>query len=300
MGVFRSVSSFSFCNISRWKKDYRVWLIFVFTALLVIEYLKGYTVYGMAEDKKMTFCMLPFLFQTCDISLRSPKVLWHIGYLLLLCDAPFLYPNAPYMVMRSGRNRWWMGECLYIFAAAFLYMGFLAIVSSALSLPVISFQNDWGPALTDFIHGTDTKTVDQLLRSYRLGLGQPERAVDMLYPFACEAYTFFTGFASFSILGLLVYLINLVQKNMLWGIGTACVVIFLDPVLTSLAKPADYWLQAFSPVCWTSVECINVLGSRFFLSIPFVAAASLVMIGILLILIALFSRKLMVEVRVGC
>lgn len=300
MQKFKSIAAFSFCNISRWKQDYRVWLILVFTALLIVEYLKGYTLYGMAEGKKMTFCMLPVIFQTCDISLRSPKVLWHIGYILLLCDAPFLYQNAPYIIMRGGRNKWWMGECLYILEVAFLYMGFITVVSSAVSLPVISFQNDWGPALADFINGTDTKTLKQLLYDYPLGLGLPERAVNMLYPFASQAYTFFTGLASFSILGLVIYLINLIQKNILWGIGTACVIVFLDPILTFLAKPADYWLQAFSPVCWTSVECINLLGSRFFISIPFVAAASLIIIGIMLVFIALLSRKIMIEVREEC
>ena len=192
-----------------------------------------------------------------------------------------------------------MGECLYIFEAAFLYMSFISFVSFAVSVPVISFQNDWGPALTDFIYGSENKTVEQLLRSYRLGLGLPERAINMLYPFACEAYTFFTGVLSFFILGLLMYFINLVQKNILWGIGTACVIVFLDPILTYLAKPNNYWLQAFSPVCWTSVECINLLGSRFFISIPFVIVTSVLVIAIILLFIALFSQRTIIEVREG-
>lgn len=297
MGIFRKVIAFSYCNISRWKRDYRIWLILFFTVLLIVEYLKGYTIYGLAEGKKMTFCMLPILFQTSDISLRAPKVLWHVGFILLLCDAPFLYQSTPYAIMRSNRKNWWKGECLYIFEVAFFYMLFITIVSSAVSLPVISFENDWGEALTDFLNGTETKNVEQLLSEYSLGLGQPIRAVSMLYPFACEVYAFFTGLVSFYILGLLIYLINLVQKNILWGLGVACILVFLDPILTFLAKPADYWLQAFSPVCWTSVECLDILGSRFFISIPFIVVTSSIVIGGMFALLALFSRKIMIEVR---
>jgi len=62
-------------------------------------------------------------------------------------------------------------------------------------------------------------TVEQLLGKYMLGLGEPARAVQMLYPFASQAYTFFTGLASLFILWLLIYLINLMQKNILWGLG---------------------------------------------------------------------------------
>lgn len=300
METFKSAAAFSFCNINRWKKDLRVWLVLLFTLFIIIEYLKGYTIYGMAEGKKMTFCMLPILFQTCDISLRAPKVLWHTGFILLLCDAPFLYQNTPYVIMRSSRKKWWIGECMYIFEVAFIYMLFITITSSAVSLPIASFENDWGEALTDFLYGTDTMTVEQLLGKYMLGLGEPARAVQMLYPFACQAYTFFTGLASFFILGLLIYLINLMQKNILWGLGTAFIFVFLDPLLYfSASSLKKYWLQAFSPVCWTSVECINILGSRFFISIPFVTATSLIVISVLIILIALSSRKIMVEVREG-
>ncbi len=297
METFKSAMAFSFCNINRWKKDCRVWLVLLFTLFLIIEYLKGYTIYGMAEGKKMTFCLLPVLFQSSEISLRAPKILWHTGFILLLCDAPFLYQNAPYVIMRSGRKKWWLGECMYIFEVAFIYMLFITIASSAVSVPVISFENDWGEALTDFLYGTDTKTVEDLLKQYKLGLWAPEMAVNMLYPFASQAYTFCTGLASFFILGLLVYLINLVQKNILWGLGAAFILVFLDPLLSFSAKPSRYWLHAFSPVCWTSVECINILGSRFFISIPFVTVTSFIVISILIILIALSSRKIMIETR---
>lgn len=295
--MFKSVFAFSFCNISRWKKDYRVWLIFLFTMFIIIEYLKGYTIYGMAEGKKMTFCLLPLLYPSSEMSIGAPKLLWYVGFILLLCDAPFLYQSTPYIIMRSGRKNWWIAECLYIFEVAFIYMSFITIVSSAVSLPVISFENDWGEVLTDFLVGTDTETVEELLNKYKLGIGEPTRAVRMLYPFACQAYTFFTGIASFTILGLLIYLINVIQKNILWGLGTAFVLVFLDPILSFFAKPAAYWLHAFSPVCWTTVNCIDILGSRFFISIPFVTAASLIIITILIVLIALLSRKIIVEVR---
>lgn len=296
METFRSALAFSYSNLSRWKKDYRVWLIFIFTALLIVQSLKGYVVYGMAEGRKMTFCMLPLLFQSCEVPLRSSKILWHVGFILLLCDAPFIYGNAPYMVMRSGRRKWCAGECIYIFEVSFIYMAAITLISSAVTLPVISFENDWGAAINDYVSGTESMTLEEIYTKYPLELGRPYR-LNMLYPFFCQAYTFLTGFLSFFVLGLLVYVINLVQKNILWGIGAACGVIFLDPLLTYLAKPAAYWLQAFSPVCWTSVDCINLLGRRFFISVPFVITAGLVIISVLLVLILFLSKRVMIAVR---
>ncbi len=299
METFRCALAFSHSNLRRWGKDYRVWLVFVFTVVLVVQSLKGYVAYGMAEGREMTFCMLPLLFQSCEVPLRSSKILWHVGFILLLCDAPFMYGSTPYMVMRAGRMKWCAGECLYIFEAAFIYMAAIALVSSAVTLPVISFGNDWGAALNDYAYGTEGMTIEELLTKYPLELGMPQR-LNMLYPFFCQAYTFCTGVLSFSILGLLVYAINLVRGSVLWGTGAACGVIFLDPLLTYFAWPANYRLQAFSPVCWTSVDCTSLLGERFFISVPFVATAGLALISVLLVLVAVLSKRVMIAVREEC
>ncbi len=39
METFKSAAAFSFCNINRWKKDLRVWLVLLFTLFIIIEYL---------------------------------------------------------------------------------------------------------------------------------------------------------------------------------------------------------------------------------------------------------------------
>lgn len=299
MKEFRSVIAITYSNLCRWKRDYRVWLVLIFTAILIIESLKGYVAYGVAENKKITFCMLPLLFQSCEISLRSPKILLYIGFLLLLCDAPFLYENKPYVLSRSGRRKWWQGECLYILVTALFYAVFIALLSSLITIPAVTLENDWGTVLYDYITGTESRTVEQLLKEYPLQLGEPVRVVSMLYPFFCEGYTFCTMVLSFYIVGLLMYAVNLVQKNLVFGIAAGGIIVFLDPILTYFAKPANYYLQMFSPACWTSVDCINFLGNRFFISIPFVAVASGLLIAGLLLFISFVSKRVMIEIREG-
>lgn len=294
---FKSVTAVVSINFHRWKRDYRIWLIFAFTAVLIIEYLRGYTGYGMAEGKKVTFCLLPLLYIPTEVAVRAPKMLFHVGFLLLLCDSPFLHPTAPYMILRSGKKKWWMGECLYIISVAFFYMSFIALVSTLVSLPAVTWENDWGQAVTDFVFGSREMSTDEILERHFLSIPTPENTVKFLYPFASEGYTFLTGWGTFTILGLLLYLISILQKNVLVGMGVAGVLIFLDPVLTFLGYPNKYWMQAFSPVCWTSVESLNVSSSKYFISVPFVLIMYPLLILVLLILIGWRSRKVMIEVR---
>lgn len=298
METFRSMKAIALINFQRWKRDYRIWLIFAFTAILIVEYLKGYTIYGMEEGKKLTFCLLPLLYIPTEVSLRAPKILWHVGFLLLLCDAPFMHQTAPYMILRSQRKRWWKGECLYIISVAFIYMSFITLVSSLVALPAVSLENDWGPAITDIIFGTDSQTVEEILNSYTIGIFAPEEVIKYLYPFASEGYTFLTGWGTFCVLGLLLYFVRIIQKSVLVGLGITGVFIFLDPILTILAEPDKYWLQVFSPVCWTSLDLLNVLSSKHFLSIPFLLIMYPVLIISILFLIKWRSRKVIIEVKV--
>lgn len=298
MRIFRSVFVIAYANLSRWKRDYRVWLILAFVGFIIVNSLKGYVQYGMAENKKMTFCVLPMLFQATDISLKSPKILVYVGYLLLLCDAPFMYNHTQYMILRSGRKKWWKGECTYIFIVSFLYTFYIMLVSSATTLPAVSLENDWGEVFYDFLYGTAVNTVNDLLEEYTLEIGQPARAVNMLLPFFCQAYAFFVGMFSFFTVGLVMYLVNLKKGSITWGLMAGSLIVFADPVLTSFAKPADYWLQAFSPVCWSSVECNRLLGYRFFVSTEYVVITFSISIMILLALIACVSRRVLIEKKV--
>jgi hypothetical protein len=292
MDIFRSAIVVAHTNWHSCKKDYRIYLILVFVAILIINSMKGYVAYGIAENKDMTFCVLPLLFQSADISLRSCKILIYIGFILLICDAPFITGRTSYIVMRSGRNAWWLGECIFLFEMSVAYMLFVTVLSSLCTLPVVTFANDWGDVLYDFIFGTDTNTMQELLERFPLEIGEPEQVITLLYPFFSQIYVFVTGVFVFFWLALLIYLVNLKSSEFKWGLVVSGLFVFLDPVLTYLSKPANYKLRLFSPVCWTSLECNQVLSKRYAVNMGFVAVFLGITICAFVVLIAVISKKI--------
>ena len=297
MVIFRGVGAIVSINLHRWKRDYRVWLILIFVAVIIMDYLNGYSGYAVAQNRSLTAYLLPVLYLPSEVGLRAPKVLWCMGFLLLLCNAPFMHPMSPYAILRTRRNKWWVGECAYVCLVALIFMIFITLISILVAVPKVSFSNDWGDTFKDYLFGTSTRTVDELLGQYPLSISLPKKAIMYLNPIACQIYTFFTGWATFIVLGLLLYYISLSQKNKLLGLGITSIFIYLDPILTLLAPEYGYWLQAFSPVCWTSVECLKDLGAIYFISISFVSVAYPTLMIVLLVLIAWKSKKIMIEVR---
>lgn len=296
MGLFRSSVSVAAVNFRRWQKDLRTGLIFLFTALVVFSALKPFLQYGQASGTKCTPLLLTLLFNSNMVSVASPKTLVHLGLLALLCDAPFFYPITPYMILRSGRRGWWLGECLYIMQASFIYLVFLTAICFFSVLPVITFENDWGSVIYDMTFGSSTRSAGEIMMQYP-HFSWPDAIFQYLYPAASYLYSFFTGWAAFCILGLVMYLGRLLKKNSILGVVLAGVLVFLDPVLNwlSVSGYGQRWMLAFNPVCWSSIRSLNLLDSRNFLSIPFVAGMYLLLLAVLLTAIRFCAGRVTID-----
>ena len=123
---------------------------------------------------------------------------------MLFCNAPFLNNQKPYMILRCKRKGWYLGENMYVWLAAFLYMLFISLISLIAVLPTVSTNRLWGEIAGDFV-------VNQrsLIPVYTWGLVMPVRVIQNYYPLAAFLYTFITGWLSIVFIGKLMYLLNL-------------------------------------------------------------------------------------------
>jgi len=297
MELYKRASAVASINFRCWMKDARVRFLFLCIGCYVLMKLWPLTSYGLQEGRKMTPCLLPLLFKSDGISINHAKSVLHIGMILLLCNAPFLYPTTPYMVLRSRRGAWWLGECLYIIEAALIYVLFLMLISSLAALPVATWKPEWGSALRDQSIGTQTQSAVEISVTYGVYMSMGKIGY-YLHPFKTQLYTFITCWASFSVLGLLMYLISLLQKRAAMGMAVAGFLVFLDPIIYSVnvMKTDKSWIDLLSPVCWTDAGLLKDISSHNFLSIPVVAGMYLLWLVLLLVGIRAVSHRITIEI----
>ncbi len=296
MGTFKSALVIASINFRQWKKDTRIWIIFIFIALMLGRWMRGFMVYAQDTGTTCTIFQLPILFRSGTVSIGTTKIMLYIGMLMILCDAPFFYPTTPYMVLRSRRTSWWIGECLYIAGAAFIYILFITLVSALLVLPFAEFGNDWGSTVEEMLLGSDELSVSEIDSRY-WHIALPGDVIQYLYPSAAQLYTFVTAWASFVFLGLLMHWISLKRKSIFLGLSAASFFVFLDPVLGLLASwnTAAYWYQFFSPVTWSSVGLLDIVNGDFAITIPFAAIMYFLLIVSLIAAIAWRSKTVVIE-----
>ena len=84
---------------------------------------------------QMLWCWIPLM--QYSLSLGVPVTPWGFGFLygsptmlmtnsclllLLFCNAPFSDTHTPFVVIRTGRRNWMVGQLVYIAAASLLYV----------------------------------------------------------------------------------------------------------------------------------------------------------------------------------
>lgn len=298
MGIFKAIRAIVYANLSRWGHDIRVRFILLFTILLLFWLLRPLTAYSLDMGCGTCVFVLPLLFNSNTVAIGSPSILLHFGFLLLLCDAPFFYPGKDYMIMRSGRRSWCLAECGYILTVSFLYISMIAVVSVLFILPAVSLHNSWGGSVRDMIFGSETLTAAEIGAAYP-HTPLPEAVIRYMKPFTAAVYTYLSAWGSFSVLGLLMYLVSLASGKMLYGLSASAVVVFMDPILVWYAWPRKYWMLAFSPVSWTSAGQLDIIQPDHFISMPYVAGAILGMTVFLCLAICRCGRRIVISTLEG-
>lgn len=94
-------------NIRKWGGNRRILMCIAMTTLLVYSYTKDLSVLCNYMGQKMNPWIFPFLF-----AFRYMRIVFMIPVVFIFCDAPFVDTNQTYVMLRTKRNIWSMGQIL--------------------------------------------------------------------------------------------------------------------------------------------------------------------------------------------
>ncbi|GKU77281.1 hypothetical protein [Paenibacillus sp. L3-i20] len=129
-------------NFSKWAVTPRIYTLAAVVAAYSIWLYSWISDYASAVGIHVTPWVFPFLF-------TMPVVFTIYGGLtaLLYCDAPFVDTHTPFLIVRTSRLNWMMGQLLYIVLSGFVYTSFFALTSMAALVPNLQFSAGWGMVL---------------------------------------------------------------------------------------------------------------------------------------------------------
>lgn len=264
-------------NLRKWLGNSRIYIAFVIVFLFTLIYTKGLWLVADNVGEKLSIYIFPFL-----TTYRYMKIIYLFPLLLLFCDAPFVDANQQFVMIRSSRLSWGIGQMLYIICGSFFYALFMLLSSIVVNIGHIQMGASWGKSLilagTTNICSTlgiqyDTVQISSIIVKYYT-------------PAQAMLWSFLFLWMICIILGLIIYDFNILFQSNIVGLFAAGFLILFTAVVDGIQQ----WIW-YSLVSWSSLNNIDVAKTTSLPGIYFVLFVYIGAILALLIAGAVLSRS---------
>lgn len=262
-------------HIRKWALNPRVYLIALMSALYLHSILSPVVRFCMQSG----YGVSPFLFPYI-LSHTTSVMIFFFGIVLLFCDAPFVELDQPYLILRSGRTTWLLGQMLYIVIGSLLYIAFFFVATILILSPCLEWGSAWGKVVGTFAQTTvalDHGIVIPFSKTIYHGYS----------PLGAMLACFLNSLLVSSFLGFLMFLVNL-KFSRVSGVLFACLLILWQAAVTKTWTGFTH----FSPLTWVSLSQIDITGSTLYPSQPYVLVClSVLLAGLLFLCTRVMKHK---------
>lgn len=264
MKSFKIAKDIALNHFPKWLSDYRIICI----AILLL-FLSHYLTAEMRDFSVDTgYKIAPYYFPLM-LNQWYVRILLIFPIVLIFCDAPFVENSQDFIIIRSGKKIWCLGQIMYVFITSFIYTAFILITPIITNLPYINFTEDgWGKVFNTF-------SYTNVVQYYKLKFGLSSRILDNFSPEQAMFYSFILFFTATIFLGMLIFALNIISNNKILGLTVASIFILLD---ISISADMSFLLW-ISPVSWSDLGDIAITES-WLPNISYILIANVILISI--------------------
>jgi hypothetical protein len=273
------VKSIRICiqNMRKWIGNSRIIVSLIVIFLFTYLYTKGLWKISDYTGEKLSPYIFPFL-----TTYRYMKILYLFPVIMIFSDAPFIDSNQQFVMVRSGRLSWGIGQMLYIVVGSFCYTMFMLLSSIIVNIGHIQLDTSWGKGL---ILAATTNLTSALGIQYDT-VKVTGSIVRYYTPAQAMLWSFVFLWMICTILGLIIYDLNILFKSNAVGVLVTGFMVFFTAIVDEVQQ-----FMWFSPVTWSSLNNIDVAKTTSLPSFYFVLYMYSGAIVILFIMGALLSRS---------
>lgn len=264
-------------NMRKWIGNSRIIVSLIVILLFTYLYTKGLWKISDYTGEKLSPYIFPFL-----TTYRYMKILYLFPVIMIFSDAPFIDSNQQFVMVRSGRLSWGIGQMLYIVVGSFCYTMFMLLSSIIVNIGHIQLDTSWGKGL---ILAATTNLTSALGIQYDT-VKVTGSIVRYYTPAQAMLWSFVFLWMICTILGLIIYDLNILFKSNAVGVLVTGFMVFFTAIVDEVQQ-----FMWFSPVTWSSLNNIEVAKTTSLPSFYFVLYMYSGAIVILFIMGALLSRS---------
>lgn len=264
-------------NFRKWQTDYRIWTILILLFTLVYEQTHDLASLGRDLGVKSSLWYYPFLYSQYHM-----KLIFTLPLLMVFCNAPFIDDNAMFIIVRSKRKAWILGQIIYIVAVSAVYNLFILFSVFVTSIPSAEISTNWGKLLN-----TISVSNASLSAGYPF-LSASRFVITWFTPLQAVWFTFLLSWLMSIMIGMLVYFFNSITNTKSVGVTVCSLIIIFSCYIEVFGNNKMLW---FSPVSWCTLDKLDVGGKTSNPSFYYCIAFFLIIEVLLSMVLLAFNRK---------
>ena len=253
MGHFIKASKVSRYNMRMVTENLRIPMMLLIIALYLIEKLSSISTF--CEVVNIDVTPFAFIFLVNNYSVQFVIAACAV---VIFCNAPYEDESYQYMITRTGRLSWGLGQVLYIIKMSCIYVFCLIVASVLPFVNKLQLTNEWGK-----IWGTLGKT--DAGRQYGIELSVSQNIMRDYDPINALVITILLEFACVMCIGFVIYLGNKITNQ---SIGTVigALITVLD---ICIANDWLDWAYGFSPVSLAQINTFYGYASKWGINLSY-------------------------------
>ncbi len=239
-------SCFSICKngFRKWSSSYRMYVLLLLLILFTYHYVRPFYTASVQVDKSIPVVVFPFLTNG-----TFTQAIIMFGMVFLFCDAPFMDNIQLYTIIRSGKQKWAVGQILYMILASAVYLLTIFLLTVLMLVPNIDFADKWGAIFSTLAQGASFGNI---------AISIPQKIVALYSPMEAVVISFLLEWGAIVFMALLLFAINL-NCNRIIGIVSVSSLILFD---AAVYNNWPYSYNKFSPVSMARLTTLDALGSN--------------------------------------
>lgn len=230
-------------GIKKWMTSPRMYVVAILAALFMWAPLEQIRIFAMQQELSVSNWYFPLMWADDNGMI---VLFLYFDIILMFCNAPFVDRQQIFVLLRSGKKNWFLGQLLYIVSAAVIYFLYIFVLTIVEFIPYVGFSLRWESVFESLANYT---YVSADMRASSM----PTELIHNLMPLQAFALSFLVNVLIAVLLGELIFLVNLF-KNRGYGTGAALAVVLFSWLIGDAVFGSK--LNYFSPISWSDITII--------------------------------------------
>lgn len=266
--------------------DRRNWCIVGILMIFLHLNIRDLAVFSYKAGHRMTIWLFPFIMTT-----RIVRLVVVLLYVFLICEAPFLTVQSPYVIVRCGRQDYFKGKILLLIVSSVGYFLMIGLAAPLMFFRQMELSMDWGKVYGTIGNGF---AGNDLLYTIKINA----KIVNGMLPLKAFFLSFSLSVMMGVLIGLLICFINMVSKSKFAGVLVCSFFAFFDFFMQTFDYLRDGHLVMLSWFSWSDIRYLDFRGNTPYPTFSEACLFYMILIAVLILAIMRFHRKYDITISV--